>query len=89
MALCDTRRLYMLVDILKRLGPCLSTDLTDYLVTHCGLSPAAARQRVSRGVPEIKRLAHMPFLAKRDFYPPRRLRLPVLLGKSLLSNFCD
>lgn len=57
----------MLVDILKRLGPCLSTDLTDYLVTHCGLSPAAARQRVSRGAPEIKRLAHMPFPRKARF----------------------
>jgi len=57
----------MLADLLKSLGPCLSTDLTDYLVTHRGLSPAAARQRVSRGAPQIKRLAHMPFARKARF----------------------
>lgn len=57
----------MLADILKARGPCLSTDLTDYLVTHHGLSPAAARQRVSRGAPQIKRLAHLPFARKARF----------------------
>lgn len=57
----------MLADILKTLGPCLSTDLTDYLVAHRGLSSAAARQRVSRGAPQIKRLAHMPFARKARF----------------------
>lgn len=57
----------MLADILKALGPCLSTDLTDYLVTHHGLSPAAARQRVSRGAPQIKRLAHLPFARRARF----------------------
>lgn len=57
----------MLADILKALGPCLSTDLTDYLVAHRGLSPAAARQRVSRGAPQIKRLAHLPFARKARF----------------------
>ena len=57
----------MLADTLKALGPCLSTDLTDYLVTHRGLSPAAARQRVSRGAPQIKRLAHLPFARKARF----------------------
>lgn len=57
----------MLADTLKTLGPCLSTDLTDYLVTHFGLSQAAARQRVSRGAPQIKRLAHLPFARKARF----------------------
>jgi hypothetical protein len=57
----------MLADTLKTLGPCLSTALTDYLVTHDGLSPAAARQRVSRGAPQIKRLAHLPFARKARF----------------------
>lgn len=51
----------MLADTLKTLGPCLSTDLTDYLVTHLGLSQQAARQRVSRGGLRVKRLAHLPF----------------------------
>lgn len=57
----------MLYEALKALGPCLSTDLTDYLVTHHRLSPAAARQRVSRGAPQIKRLAHLPFARKARF----------------------
>jgi hypothetical protein len=57
----------MLANILKALGPSLSTDLTDHLVTQLGLSPAAARQRVSRGAPEIKRLAHLPFARKARF----------------------
>jgi hypothetical protein len=57
----------MLADILKTIGPCLSTELTDYLVAHQGLSPAAARQRVSRGAPQIKRLAHLPFARKARF----------------------
>ena len=57
----------MLSDDLKTLGPSLSTDLTDFLVTHRGLSPAAARQRVSRGAPQIKRLAHLPFARKARF----------------------
>lgn len=57
----------MLADTLKALGPCLSTDLTDYLVTNLGLSPATARQRVSRGAPEIKRLAYLPFARKARF----------------------
>lgn len=57
----------MLADILKAIGPCLSTELTNYLVTHHGLSPAAARQRVSRGGPQIKKLAHLPFARKARF----------------------
>lgn len=57
----------MLSDALKTLGPSLSTDLTDFLVTYRGLSPAAARQRVSRGAPQIKRLAHLPFARKARF----------------------
>jgi hypothetical protein len=57
----------MLADTLKTLGPSLSTDLADYLVAHRGLSPAAARQRISRGAPQIKRLAHLPFARKARF----------------------
>ncbi|MGK2908343.1 MAG: hypothetical protein ACSLE1_00830, partial [Sphingobium sp.] len=57
----------MLANILKTLGPCLSTELTEYLVTQRGMSPAAARQRVSRGAPQIKRLAYLPFARKARF----------------------
>lgn len=57
----------VLAEILKTLGPCLSTELTEYLVTQRGMSPAAARQRVSRGAPQIKRLAYLPFARKARF----------------------
>lgn len=57
----------MLAGILKTLGPCLSTDLSEVLVKNYGVTPAAARQRVSRGAPEIKRLAHLPFARKARF----------------------
>lgn len=57
----------MLVAALTKLGPCLSTDLADYLVKTHGLSPEAARQRVSRAPPEVKRLAHLPFARKARF----------------------
>lgn len=56
----------MLVDFLERNGPCLTTDLTEYLVKQGGLSEVAARKQVSRGHPKIKRLAHLVF--------PRRSR---------------
>jgi len=57
----------MLAALVKSLGPCLSTDLTEFLVSKQGMTPAAARQRVSRGHPEIKRLAHLPFARKARF----------------------
>ncbi|UNK42455.1 hypothetical protein MNO14_16230 [Luteimonas sp. S4-F44] len=41
--------------------------MTDLLVAHRGLSPAAARQRVSRGEPQVKRLAYLPFARKARF----------------------
>jgi len=57
----------MVVNALKLLGPCLSTDLTDYLVKNFGLTPTAARQRVSRAPAEVKRLGHLPFQRKARF----------------------
>ena len=57
----------MIVNALKRLGPCLSTDLTDYLVKQHRLTPAAARQRVSRAPAEVKSLGHLPFQRKSRF----------------------
>lgn len=57
----------VLSDILKSLGPRLSTDLAEYLVKTRKLSSAAARQRVSRGDAKVKRLAHLPFARKARF----------------------
>lgn len=57
----------MVVNALRQLGPCLSTDLTDYLIKNFGLTSTAARQRVSRAPAEVKRLAHLPFQRKARF----------------------
>ncbi|HHM8119834.1 hypothetical protein QK357_13100 [Pseudomonas aeruginosa] len=52
----------MIVEALEELGPCLSTTLTSYLVDNCHLSPAAARQRISRAPRDkIRRLSSLPF----------------------------
>lgn len=57
----------MIIATLKTLGPCLSTELTDYLVKQHRLKPDAARQRVSRAPAQVKRLAHLPFARKARF----------------------
>jgi hypothetical protein len=57
----------MIVDALQRLGPCLSTKLAEYLIKTYGLTPAAARQRISRAPAEVKRLGHLPFQRKARF----------------------
>lgn len=49
-----------ILEVLQSHGPCLSTDLAEMLVSEHGLTPAAARQRISRHQ-EIKRLAFLPF----------------------------
>lgn len=52
----------MIIDVLEDLGPCLSTKLTSYLVDNHRLSPAAARQRISRAPKnEVRRLSSLPF----------------------------
>ncbi|WP_124982003.1 hypothetical protein [Ralstonia solanacearum] len=45
---------------LRRIGPCISTQLVEALVKEHGLTPVAARQRVSRSR-TVKRLAFLPF----------------------------
>lgn len=50
----------LVVDVLRRIGPCISTDLVAALVQDFKLTPSAARQRVSRST-AIKRLAHLTF----------------------------
>jgi hypothetical protein len=66
-----------LVKLLSIRGPSLSTDVARHLVK-AGLKPAAARKRVSRPSPGVKRLAFLPFprnarfiYLERDFGSPR------------------
>ena len=75
--------------VLQEIGPCVSSRLVEALMQKLGLSPAAARQRVSRNT-SIKRLAFLPF--------PRNARFVYLqadygspkfweaLAKDLLEN---
>lgn len=51
----------ILIDILKSHGPALSSDLAEILVAEHGLTREAARQRVSRGGPGIKKLGYLTF----------------------------
>lgn len=72
-ALCDIRRNYMseLVEIfLEEHGPQLSSDVANHLVKSLGISPAAARKRVSRLNGKIRRLGYVTF--------PRRARFMYL-----------
>lgn len=50
----------LVANVLKSIGPCVSTDLVAALVKDCGLTPVNARQKVSRST-SIKKLAHLPF----------------------------
>lgn len=47
--------------LLKEVGPCLSTELKRLLVERHRLTPEAARQRISRQPPPVKRLAYLKF----------------------------
>lgn len=47
--------------ILRSVGPCLSTDLAQHLVAGEGLKPEAARKRISRSIPGVKKLAYLTF----------------------------
>lgn len=51
----------MVIEALEVLGPCLSTKLASYLVDNHGLSPEAARQRISRAPKDVRRLSSLPF----------------------------
>lgn len=57
----------MIEMLLAQMGPCLSTDLADQLAKVAHLTPAAARQRVSRARAPVKRLASLPFARKARF----------------------
>ena len=80
----------MVEEIMQEIGPCLSTDLTQLLIERKGLSPEAARQRVSRGCFGLKRLAHLPFPRNARFlYLQKDYRSPWYweeLKKSILNN---
>jgi hypothetical protein len=56
-----------MLELMENTGPCLSTELTSLLVEKHGLSAEAARKRVSRGCPGLKRLAYLPFPRKARF----------------------
>lgn len=47
--------------LLKETGPCLSTELTLLLIERYGLTPEAARKRISRQSVLVKRLAYLKF----------------------------
>lgn len=47
-------------------GPCLTSDVANYLIEGCGLKPATARKQVSRAGGDIKRLSYITF--------PKRVR---------------
>lgn len=50
-----------LIDLLKKNGPMLSSDLSKLLESKYGLNPEAARKRVERGFPGMTRLNHIVF----------------------------
>lgn len=47
--------------LLEESGPSLSTELARLLVEQCGLTPEAARKRISRQTGSVKRLAYLKF----------------------------
>lgn len=57
----------MITEALQKIGPCLSTELAEYLIKTHGLSPVSARQRISRSEPGVKKLGHLPFPKKSRF----------------------
>lgn len=54
-------------DYLNNFGPSLTSRVSDYLVQSIGLTPAAARKRVSRSTDGVKRLAYITFPRKARF----------------------
>ncbi len=54
-------------ETLRDVGPALSNEVTTYLVEQFGMSPAAARKRVSRVGGDVRRLAGITFPRKARF----------------------
>lgn len=65
--------------ILLSHGPCLSSDLASALIRNHGLTPEAARQRISRRRGEVKSLAYITF--------PRRARFIYLQSQFGSSGY--
>ncbi|HBL7318627.1 TPA: hypothetical protein ACM5D1_004593, partial [Escherichia coli] len=64
--------------ILLERGPCLTSELAEILVEKFGLTPVAARKRISRGTENIKKLSYIIFphrarfiYLKKDYASPR------------------
>lgn len=73
--------------LLDSLGPCLSTELVAALVNG-GLSPMAARQRVSRSK-EIKKLAHLTFPRGARFVYLRKDYASPIFWENLVSRLLE
>lgn len=54
-------------NFLESHGPCLSSEVADHLVTSVGISPVAARKRVSRLAGNVRRLGYVTFPRKARF----------------------
>ncbi|EPJ2792947.1 MULTISPECIES: hypothetical protein [Vibrio] len=79
----------LLEEILKKKGPCLSSELVQELVEKHQLSPATARKRVSRAGKDIHRLEGLPFPRNVKFiYLKEEYRSP-FFWRALYKAFKD
>lgn len=53
--------------VLRKTGACLSSELADELVSTYRISREAARQRISRGGPNVHKLKGLPFPRRAQF----------------------
>ncbi|MDY0415972.1 MAG: hypothetical protein RBQ83_13805 [Pseudomonas sp.] len=78
-------------DFLQNHGPCLSSELADYLVQTLKISPDAARKRVSRLADNVRRLGYVTFPRRARFmYLEQQFGSPVywekLVGALMQTN---
>lgn len=57
----------LIEDFLYKYGPCLSSEITTYLIQTLRISPEAARKRVSRLTGNVRRLSYVTFPRKARF----------------------
>lgn len=78
-------------DFLQSNGPCLSSQVADYLVQTLGISPTTARKRVSRLAGNVRRLAYVTFPRRARFlYLEQQFGAPIywenLVGALMQTN---
>lgn len=78
-------------DFLRTHGPCLSSEIAEYLVKTAGISPVAARKRVSRLTGNVRRLGYVTFPRKARFmYLEQQFGSPIywdkLVGALMQTN---